>query len=124
MVNETTWHRTQSSQTTFTWDATLEGIVVDHENGNPSYVIPWAIFSLVLGQARSVANNNGGQVVAGISRDNPPAGSVGEWVNNQALNLNQGTLTSGHLSFLGPIFGRMGFIQRQLRGNSIVWEFV
>jgi hypothetical protein len=124
MVIERTWHRNQALQTSYTWNATSIGIEIDHDNRNPSYVIPWPVFSSVLVQARTMANNNGGNIVAGISRDNPSPGSVGEWVNTQNFNIMQGVLTSGHLSFLGPIFGRMGFIQRQLNGNSIVWEFV
>ncbi len=122
MVNETTWHRDPAEQTTFTWNATNEGIEINHNNGNPSYTIPWNIFHAIYVQAKIIGDYNGGQVVAGLSQNAPPAGSVGEWVNNQNFNINPGTLTSRHLSFLGPIYGRMGFIQRNLHGNTIIWH--
>jgi hypothetical protein len=124
MVNETTWHRDPTEQTTFTWNVTNDGLEIDHNNGNPTYTIPWRIFYAVYVQARTIGNNNDGQVVAGLSRTSPPTGSVGEWVNTQNFNITPGTLTSGHLSFLGPIYGRMGFIQRRLHGNAIIWRIL
>lgn len=65
MVDETTWHRDPAEQRTFTWNATNEGIEIDHENGNASYLIPWNVFHSVYVQARAIGNNNGNQSVAG-----------------------------------------------------------
>ena len=59
-------------------------------------------------------------VVAGISMTYPPAGSLGAWVKSQKLKTPVGKLTSRHLSFVGPILGRMGLIKRSTKGNSIL----
>lgn len=123
MVDETTWHKKPDKQTRFEWSATSEGIQLEHNNGNPSYVIPWSVFYAVFQHARKMALETNGVVTAGMCVDKPAKGSVGEWVLPQKLPISRGVLTPQHLSFIGPILGRMGFITRQTKGNSIQWFF-
>ena len=123
MVNERTWHKDAEQQTTFTWIATDDGIELDHGNGNPPYTIPWATVRAVLSYAKNQAAHNNNIIAAGTGMINPTPGSVGAWVQTQHLGISTGNLTPKHLSFLGPIFGRMGFINRELNGNSILWNF-
>lgn len=122
MINENTWHRDENKQTNFVWEATAAGIELHHSN--PSYTIPWSTFHAVYNQASLMAIQAHGVVTAGTGMTNPTPDSVGEWVLNQNLPISNGTLTPRHLSFLGPILGRMGFIRRQLNGNSIQWVFI
>lgn len=123
MIVENTWHRDPASQKRFEWSVTLEGIELQHGNGNQPYVIPWLIFQAIFQQAKAFAQANGNVVTAGTNQSDPTAGSVGEWVLQQEFTLSTGLLTPRHLSFIGPILGRMGFITRQLNGNSIQWVF-
>jgi hypothetical protein len=76
MVTETTWGNA-GHQTQFEWTVTTYGIVLDHANNAPAYSIPWGTFSQVLTQARLMASVNGNQIVAGVSQNSPPPGSVG-----------------------------------------------
>ena len=124
MINEQTWHRDIESQKRFVWTVTSDGIELDHCAGKPSYTIPWSVFNSVLSYARNQAHQNNNVVTAGTSMTNPTPGSIGAWVQIQNFSILTGTLTSRHLSFLGPICGRMGFISRQLNGNSIQWVFI
>ena len=127
MINESTWHRDPVKQTNFVWEATELGIELHHSN--PSYIIPWTTFHAVYRQASVMGNQANGIVTAGTSMTSPTPGSVGEWVLAQNLPITDrngtriGNLTPRHLSFMGPILGRMGFIQRQMNGNSIQWFF-
>jgi hypothetical protein len=125
MVAETTWG-SENRRTEFEWTVTTYGIVLDHRNGAPPYIIPWDTFSRVLTQARSMASTNGNQVIAGVGQTNPTQGSVGEWVLGQTLPISdcvQNLLTPRHLSFIGPILGRMGLATNTLNGNAIIWHF-
>jgi len=124
MINENTWHRDPEQQTCFVWNATAEGIELHHSNENPSYVIPWQVFHTVLRHAQAQAQQNNNIVTAGTNMNAPAPGSVGAWVITQNLQISNGVLTPRHLSFLGPIYGRMGFVTRQLNGNAIQWVFV
>ena len=123
MINCKTWHPIAKDQKNFVWSCTQEGIELHHSTDNPSYVIPWAVFYEVYNYSYSLAQKQNGNVVAGLSEDNPPEGSIGKWVNSQKFKISKNTLTSRHLSFLGPIFGHMGFIKRKIHKKSIVWEF-
>jgi hypothetical protein len=123
MINESTWHKDTNEQKCFVWSATLEGIQLHHTNDNPSYVIPWSIFYAILKEARNIASSNSNVVTAGTNQTNPTAGSVGAWVLTQKFSISTGYLTPRHLSFIGPILGRMGFITRKMNGNSIQWLF-
>lgn len=123
MIVENTWHRDPTSRKSFEWNVTLEGIELQHGNENPLYVIPWPIFQAIFQQAQALAHVNGNVVVAGTHQSDPTPGSVGAWVLQQGFILSTGLLTPRHLSFIGPILGRMGFITRQLNGNSIQWVF-
>lgn len=123
MINETTWNRAPDQQTHFAWNATSEGIRLEHNNGNPSYTIPWHVFYTVFQQARNMALETNGVVTAGLSENNPAEGTVGAWVLPQRLVISNGVLTPRHLSFIGPILGRMGFITHQHRGIAIQWVF-
>lgn len=120
MIDETTWHRDPALKKNFVWSETSGGIQLHHTNKKGSYVIPWSVFFAVVQQARNNGNN---VVTAGTSQTNPTQGSVGEWVSTENLPLSMGKLTPRHLSFIGPILGRMGFISCQLNGNSIQWVF-
>lgn len=119
MINENTWHRNVDQQTNFVWDAVESGIELYHSS--PSYVIPWVTLFAVYAQARLMASQNNNVVTAGTSMTNPTPGSVGAWVLTQNLPISTGSLTPRHLSFLGPVLHRMGFVNRQLNGNSIQW---
>lgn len=121
MIRETTWHRSEERKTRFEWCAIDEGLHLRHENGNPPYVIPWRIFHSILRQAMTMAEASNGEITAGAHQSNPSPSSVGEWVLAQNFTLESGALTPRHLSFLGPIFGRMGFFTRRIEGNSIKW---
>lgn len=121
MIIETTWHRSEEKQKRFEWCAMIDGLQLKHENENPPYVIPWRMFHSILRQAMSMASANNGEITAGTHQSNPSPGSVGEWVLAQDFTLEPGALTPRHLSFLGPIFGRMGFFTRRIEGNSIKW---
>lgn len=123
MVTETTWGNI-GQQTNFKWAATAAGIELDHGNNQPTYIIPWATFSRVLIQARLMASQNGNQIAAGVDVTKPIPGSVGAWVIGQKLPINPGLLTPKHLSFIGPIFGRMQLATHTLNGNAIIWHFV
>lgn len=123
MIDEATWHRDEDSQRRFVWCATSEGIQLHHTNENPSYVIPWSSFQAIHQQARNLAQANGNAIPAGTNQNSPTPGSVGEWVLQQNFSLTTGYLTPRHLSFIGPILGRMGFITRRIEGNSILWVF-
>jgi hypothetical protein len=123
MINETTWHRDEDKQTRFAWSATTDGLQLQHENGNPPYLIPWEIFYAILRHAMVMASNNNNVITAGTHQSSPTPGSLGEWILNQHFILTPGNLTPRHLSFIGPILGRMGFITRRLQGNSIQWVF-
>ena len=123
MINETTWHRDENKQKHFVWSAVTDGIQFHHTNENPSYVVPWAIFHAITTQARTIALSNNNVVTAGTNQTNPTQGSVGEWVLDQNFSISTGYLTPRHLSFIGPVLGRMGFIRRQINGNSIQWLF-
>lgn len=123
MINEQTWHRNPNKQTHFVWEATNNGIQIYHGNKIPPYVIPWKVFHAVLVQAQSQAQKNNRLVRVGASMTNPPADSLGAWVNGKQFKIIKGTLTSRHLSFLGPIYARIGFLNRHINGNSIEWVF-
>jgi len=122
MITETTWGHA-GHQANFEWTVTTYGILLDHLNGGPTYSIPWGTFAQVLTQARIMASTNGNQIPAGVNQNNPAPGSVGEWVDGQNLPISQGLLTPRHLSFIGPILGRMGLAAHALEGNAIVWQF-
>ena len=89
------------------------------------YIIPTlhtqyhGLFFSVFNFANQLAAQNNNLAIAGTSMTNPTPNSVGEWVLTQSLQASNGAFTPRHLSFIGPILGRMGFIQRQLNGNSI-----
>jgi hypothetical protein len=121
MVTETTWGNA-GHQTQFEWTVTTYGIVLDHGTNAP-YSIPWKTFAQVLTQARSMASTNGNQIAAGVDQNNPSPGSVGAWVFGQNLPISQGQLTPKHLSFIGPILGRMGIATNTLKGKAIIWHF-
>jgi hypothetical protein len=70
-----------------------------------------------------MASTTNNVITAGTSQDNPTPGSLGEWILTQNFVLSTGNLTPRHLSFIGPILGHMGFITRQINGNSIQWRF-
>lgn len=123
MIDETTWHRDPDKQTRFEWSATSEGIQLEHNNGNPPHLIPWSVFYAVFQYAGNMTLETNGVVTAGMSQTNPTAGSVGEWVFDRKMSIPSGVLTPRHLSFIGPILGRMGFITRQIKGNSIYSGF-
>ncbi|MDR5172870.1 hypothetical protein ACKF11_14555 [Methylobacillus sp. Pita2] len=123
MIDESTWHRVPNAQKRFVWTATADGIRLHHTNENASYVITWEIFHAILEQARNMAATQNGIITAGIHQSDPTPGSIGEWVLAQRFVIETGNVTPRHLSFLGPIFGRMGFIRRQISGNSIQWVF-
>jgi len=125
MVTETTWGNA-GQQAQFDWTVTPYGIVLDHGNGGPPYSIPWNTFAQVLTQARLMASTTGNQIAAGVNQNNPAPGSVGAWVLGQTLPISDGIqnrLTPRHLSFIGPIFGRMGLATNTLNGNAIIWHF-
>jgi hypothetical protein len=124
MINENTWHKDPAQQTCFVWCIAQEGIEIHHSTENPSYIIYWQSFHAVLTYAQKLARQSGNIITAGTHITAPTPGSVGEWVLNQNLRTSIGQLTPKHLSFLGPIFGRMGFVTRQLSGNSIQWLFI
>jgi len=123
MIRETTWNRNENSQTIFSWHAINDGLELEHGQGNPSYTISWAIFHSILQHAMQMASQNDGVITAGTDQANPSAGSLGEWVLTQNFVLTTGALTPRHLSFIGPILGRMGFVSHSHKGNSILWEF-
>ena len=120
VIDEETWSPNQEKRTTFEWEALPDGVRVAHEDS--SYTVPWEVFSDVLAQARDMAAENDGQVVAGVNMDNPSAGSLGAWVVTQGFGIDSGVLTPRHLSFLGPIYGRMNIVDRGARGNAILWN--
>ncbi len=122
MVTETTWGNA-GQRTQFDWTVTPYGIALDHGNGGPPYSIPWNTFAQVLTQARSMASTTGDQIAAGVNQSNPAPGSVGAWVIGANLPISNGNLTPQHLSFIGPILGRMGLATNTLNGNSIIWHF-
>jgi len=122
MVTETTWGNA-GQQNQFDWTVTPYGIVLDHGNDGAPYTIPWATFAHVLTKARSMASTNGNQISAGVNFKNPAPGSVGAWVKTQKLPISPGTLTPKHLSFIGPILGRMHLATHKLIGNTIIWCF-
>jgi hypothetical protein len=123
MITETTWGST-GKQTNFVWTATVDGIDLYHGNKAPPYTIPWKTFGRVLTQARLMASKTpGNQIVAGVDFKRPASGSVGEWVNTKKLPISSGTLTPKHLSFIGPILGRMHLATRSLSGKKIIWCF-
>jgi len=123
MIEETTWNKQAERRTNFMWRATPVGLELTHENGNPPYIIPWNILHSILLHAMEMASENNNVIIAGIHQSEPTPGSLGEWVLSQDFVLSPGALTPRHLSFLGPIFGRMGFINCQYNGNSIQWVF-
>lgn len=122
MIRESTWNRNVSSQTSFTWHAISEGIEFDHGQGNASYTVPWRVFHAILSHAVQMASRNDGAITAGTDQEHPTPGSLGEWVLAQDFVLTPGALTPRHLSFLGPVLGRMGFITHTHQGNSILWS--
>lgn len=128
-INENTWHPIQGRQTTFSWESETDGIRISHGDERAEYVIPWNVFSAVLLQAQQMANANNNVVAAGTSEDDPLPGSVGAWVINQQFAIipvrmtPRAHLTPRHLSFLGPIFGRIGLVTREVNGNFIQWRF-
>ena len=123
MINATTWHRDPEKQKHFVWCANSEGVELHHTNEAASYIIPWGTFYSVFNFSFRLGSENNNIVTAGTSMTAPTPGSVGEWVMNQNLPISNGDLTPRHLSFLGPIYGHMGFISRQINGNSIQWHF-
>ena len=123
MICETTWNRNENSQTTFLWHATSDGLELDHGQNNPSYTIPWGTFHSILQHAMQMASQNDGVITVGTDQANPSSGSLGEWVLTQNFVLTSGALTPRHLSFIGPILGRMGFVAHSYNGNSILWRF-
>ncbi|MCP5176333.1 MAG: hypothetical protein H6997_02085 [Moraxellaceae bacterium] len=124
MIHETTWHPTPTKQTVFHWAVNINGIEIRHGGiDSPSYTIPWMTFQSVYSYACNLALSQNGIVIAGVSMDSPTSGSVGAWVITQNMEISNGILTPRHLSFLGPILGRMGFIQRGIHGSSILWNF-
>lgn len=126
MIVESTWHPNARRRTQFVWEATDDGIRLFHGNGNPLYIIPWTALKAVLDETRRIAAASpGGVVVAGCSQTTPPAGSVGAWVMKAKLKiLPSGNLTPQHLSFIGPILGRMQHIKPVPGSRSIHWTVV
>lgn len=124
MIVETTWHGNENQQTSFVWSATTNGVALYHCGENPTYSIPWVTFSAVFRQAQELASANDGVVAAGTNQNNPTPGSVGAWVLDQQLRISNGNLTPRHLSFIGPILGRMGLVTREIQANAIHWRFV
>lgn len=125
MIVETTWHPQENQQTTFVWSAAEDGIHLYHCHERQPYNIPWKTFSVVSCTARQLALQHNGTIAAGTNENNPPDGSVGQWVRNhgQQLPISNGQLTPRHLSFIGPILGRMGFADREVANNAIYWRF-
>jgi len=123
MINEKTWHPAKTKQTHFVWEATESGLELHHSTGSASHVISWQAFYEVLEHARNQAQSSNAPIVAGCSMTSPPAGSIGAWVKTKKLKNPKGALTPRHLSFLGPIYKKMGFISRVTKGNSILWKF-
>jgi hypothetical protein len=123
MIQEKTWHPVEKEQASFKWRVVSTGIKVKHLSEKSEYIIPWESFSAVQRQLVAIAQANN-PVVAGMSMTNPPAGSLGAWVNTQELKTSVTELASRHLSFLGPILGRMGLIERISKGNSIFWRLI
>ena len=114
-----TWHPDADRQTTFECEITWEGLRFVHERAE--YVIPWTTVFRVFRKACEIADDEG-LVQAGAHMDNPSPGSLGEWVAQEQLPIRPGTLTPRHLSFLGPALGRLGLVERVIRGNAIYWR--
>ncbi|MDD2337885.1 MAG: hypothetical protein PHD01_15085 [Geobacteraceae bacterium] len=123
MIKEITWHKVESRRKQFAWHTVGEGLQLQHENGNPPYVIPWSMCFSIFRHAMLMARDNQNVVTVGTHQTKPSRGSLGEWVLSQSFVLKTGNLTPRHLSFLGPIFARMGNISRRYNGNSIQWVF-
>ena len=119
MVQEKTWHPVENEQTSFKWGVSSQGIKIKHSGKNPEYIIPWESFSTIHRELIAMSQKKN-PVLAGMSMTNPPAGSLGAWVKSQKLKTSVGNLSPRHLSFLGPILGRMGLIKRSTKGNSIL----
>ena len=121
MIEESTWHRNKNKQKNFVWTCLDKGIQLYHGKKSP-YIIYWDTFQAVYDHAKIISTDN--IAIAGTSMDKPPVGSVGHWILNQNnLPISSGKLTPRHLSFLGPIFARMGFIENGYDGNTILWLF-
>lgn len=121
MIKENTWHKNQDHQKSFVWAALEEGIQLYHGEVFP-YIISLETFHIVLDHAKTIAIE--GSVKVGTSMDKPPIGSLGHWVINQNnLTISGGQLSPKHLSFLGPVYARMGFIEKGHDGNAILWKF-
>jgi hypothetical protein len=118
VVNEQTWG-VPAKQTPYKWEAVEDGVQIIHQEVNDGYLVPWDVFYSVFNYAREHAVDN--RINAGTSMTSPTPGSVGSWVQTMRFSLDKGTLTPRHLSFLGPIYGRMGFVDSELDGNSIIW---
>ena len=69
-----------------------------------------------------MSQRTGGSVKVGVSVSNPANGSLGEWVGNQESEILGGTVSPKHLSFLGPVYGRMSLVVRGNEGRAILWQ--
>ena len=123
MIQEKTWHPVEKEQASFKWRVVSTGIKVKHLSEKSEYIIPWESFSTIHRELIAMSQKKN-PVLAGISMTNPPAGSLGAWVKSQKLKTSVGNLSPRHLSFLGPILGRMGLIERSTKGNSILWRVI
>ncbi len=120
LILESTFGRGNKA-TIFRWQAREKGVEIVHDISR--YIVPWDVFHTVLDYARSMARKQGGVLKVGPSQDKPPAGSLGHWVKHKTyLALETGPLTPRHLSFLGPIYARMGFLSPDHEGKAILWR--
>lgn len=123
MIQEKTWHPVEKEKTCFKWGVASTGIKIKHSEKKPEYIFPWESFSAVHSELIAISQKKN-PVVSGIFMTNPPAGSLGAWVKSQKLKTSVGNLSPRHLSFLGPILGRMGLIERSTKGNAILWRVI
>ena len=119
MIREHTFHINPDRQTKFEWVSLEEGIGVYPDRGY-DFIIPWADFSRCLYQAQEMARGTN-RVKLGNHMNTPSPGGLGEWMKANK-NLFR-SLTNRRLSQLGPILRRMGIIDYENEGNSIVWVF-
>ena len=122
MIHETTWHPSADRRTHFVWSTSSGGVEIFHGDSAP-YLIEWEALQDVYQYAKKLASQNDGIVIAGTCQDSPTKGSVGEWISQSELNVQNATrLTPRHLSFIGPILARMRLVSRHPDDRMILWK--
>ncbi len=105
----------KTRRTQFSYSGSVNAGVILQFTGRP-YIKP-DFFRAILKRF------DGRTIAGGFSMTDPTSGGLGEWVQENANQLNGTSLSPRHASFIAAILVNEGFITSSLEGNAVYLYF-